>query len=103
MVIWWLMKLPGASAAPMAMCLTEHEEVKTESSKSWESIFLVLAILALCCAGIYVWRLQADQVRLQRRIDDLEVETQHGNHRANALVVMYDGLRRVFRPKDHCL
>lgn len=51
MVIWWLMRLPGASAAPMAMCLTEHEEVKTESSKSWESIFLVLAILALCCAG----------------------------------------------------
>ena len=96
MVIWWLMKLPGASAAPMAMCLTEHEEVKTESSKSWESIFLVLAILALCCAGIYVWRLRADQVRLQRRIDDLEVETQHGNHRANVLVVMYDGLRESF-------
>ena len=96
MVIWWLMKLPGASAAPMAMCLTEHEEVKTESSKSWESIFLVLAILALCCAGIYVWRLRADQVRPQRRIDDLEVETQHGNHRANVLVVMYDGLRESF-------
>ena len=35
-------------------------------------------------------------MRLQRRIDDLEVETQHGNHRANVLVVMYDGLRESF-------
>ncbi|CAL1148386.1 unnamed protein product [Cladocopium goreaui] len=93
MVIWWLMKLPGASAAPMAMCLTEHEEVKTESSKSWESIFLVLAILALCCAGIYVWKLRADQLRLQRQIDNLEGDLHHGNHRSNVLVVMYDELR----------
>ena len=43
------------------MCLTEQEEMKTQGSTSWEFIFIVLAILALLCAGIYLWRLQPAQ------------------------------------------
>jgi hypothetical protein len=50
MVIWWLMKLPGASAAPMAMCLTEHEErrkaQRAGSPSSWCWPFWPYAALA---------------------------------------------------------
>ena len=43
-----LMSIPGAiAAAPAMMCLTEHEEMKTQGSTSWESIFIVLALLSL--------------------------------------------------------
>ena len=67
--------------------------------KRLEMVLLGLAILALCCAGIYAWRLRAGLGRLQRRIGDLEVEVHQSNHRANALVVMYDGLREAFDRK----
>ena len=51
------------------------------------------AILALCCAGLYAWKLRAEQFRLRCRIGTLEDELNRGNHRSNALVVMYDELR----------
>ena len=62
------MSIPGATAtAPAMMCLTEHEEMKTQGSTSWESIFIVLAILALVLAStcgdskllsdVWFWRL----------------------------------------------
>ena len=56
----------------------------------------MLAILALLCAGIYLWRLQAAQRRLVLEIDDLCGQLMQSNHRANALAVVYDELQAAF-------
>ena len=56
----------------------------------------MLAILALLCAGIYLWRLQAAQRRLVLEIDDLCGQLMQNNHRANALAMVYDELRAAF-------
>ena len=102
--VWMLVSIPGATAtAPAMMCLTEHEEMKTQGSTSWESIFIVLAILALLRAGIYLWRLQAAQRRLVLEIDDLHGQLMQSNHRANALAVVYGELRSRLRQKDRWL
>ena len=72
MGMWLLLNIPGAdAAAPLEMCLTEPEKMKTQGDLDWESIFSVLAILALLFAGIHCWRLRAAQQRLMVQIDDL--------------------------------
>ena len=84
--------IPGAEASNL-VCLTDAAEVKMQGSTSWESIFVVAAILALFLAGLFVWKLRAEQLQLRGQIDVLESALSHDNHRSNVLVVMYDELR----------
>ena len=55
-------------------------------------LVMVLLLLALTAMCAFAWWIR----RLQRRLGVLEVEVQQSNNRANALVLMYDGLRQAF-------
>ena len=83
------------AAAPMAMCLTEHEEVKTESSNSWSWPFWPHAALASMSEDF------------ERSRCDFSVELTTWKSRPNMETTgpMFGGdvrwFARVFRPKDH--